>query len=264
MKAGQQIGIAFKGYNKAFNLVFKRGYAKFFLFPLILNVLFLFGGLTFVSDLTESVQQTFSDWVNLDSAEFWGAEYLSGALSGLIWLLIRVLFFFIFAYYGGFVVMIVMSPIFSLLSEKVEKEMLGSADYPFNMKQLLRDVLRGIGISLRNLIFETFFLIVTVILSFIPVIGWLAPIVMFFISAYFFGFSFMDYTNERRGKTLKLSVTYIKKYKWVAVTNGAIFSLSLMIPYCGMLISTFVAVISVVAATVSMIMIESAEPEIVS
>ncbi len=260
MTVGNQISIAFKGYGKAFNLAFKRGYAKYFLYPLLINLLLFVGGMTAVGGLSSTAAEHFEMWIGLQGADFWGAEFLSGALSGVIWLLVKILFFFIFAYYGGFIVMIVMSPILSVISEKVEKEYLGEVDYPFNFKQLVKDVLRGLAITIRNMFFETLFLILTFVLSFIPVIGWLMPIVMFFISGYFFGFSYMDYTNERHGRNLRASVRYVRKYKWIAVVNGAVFSLSLMVPFCGVVVSTFFAILSVMAATVSMVTIESSEP----
>ena len=67
----------------------------------------------------------------------------------------------------------------------------------------------------------------------------------------FYGFSFIDYTNERRRLSVKQSVAFIRQNKGVAVTNGAVFSLLLMIPFCGYSLAGFGAIISVVAATLA-------------
>lgn len=262
MKTGKQISIGFFGYKKALNLIFKRGYAKYLLLPLAINMVLFFVGWGTIGELSNTGAEHFKMWIGMEDADFWGADFLSGALDGFIWLLVKLMFFVIFVYYGGFIIMIILSPIFSIISEKTERELAGEKDYPFNLKQFIKDIFRGIGIALRNLMIETLFLILVFILSFIPVIGWLAAIFMFFVSSYFYGFSYMDYTNERHTRPLKASVKYIRKYKWVAITNGAVFSLSLLIPYCGMMISPFVAVVAVIAGTVSMIEIERTEPEI--
>ena len=82
---------------------------------------------------------------------------------------------------------------------------------------------------------------------------------MFFISAYFFGFSYMDFTMERHQLNVKESVMLVRKYKWTAITNGAVFTIFLFIPFCGIAISAFAAVWSVIAGTVSAVEINKIE-----
>ena len=89
------------------------------------------------------------------------------------------------------------------------------------------------------------------LLSFIPVIGFFTGITLFIISAYFYGFAFIDYTNERRRLTVKQSVHFIRENKGMAVGNGVVFALAMFIPFCGTTIAGFVAIVSVVAATIS-------------
>src|SRR3990167_3745253 len=87
---------------------------------------------------------------------------------------------------------------------------------------------------------------------FIPFIGGLiGSILLFFISSYFYGFSFIDYNNERRRLTVKQSVQFMRANKGMVIANGLIFSFFLLIPFCGTTLAGFVAIISVIAATVS-------------
>ena len=60
---------------------------------------------------------------------------------------------------------------------------------------------------------------------------------------------------------MKESVTFMRKYKWVAIVNGSFFAVVLFIPYIGVALSAFVAVLSVIAATASMIEIKKREDE---
>ncbi len=263
MKTGKQISIGLKGYSKAWNLIFKRGFAKYLLFPLILNIVIFWIGTDYISDLAVTARDALKEWMDIHEGDFWGAKFLNSFVSGLVTVLMYVMFFIVFVYTGGYIIIILLSPVFSIISEKTEHLISHNKNnYPFELKQFLKDIIRGITLAIRNMLYETFIMIVVFIISFIPVIGWLGPIFMFFISAYFFGFSYMDLTNERKRRSIRESVRFIRKYKWVAITNGAVFSIALVIPYCGVAVSAFIAVISIIAGTVSMIEIHKYEDEL--
>ena len=74
---------------------------------------------------------------------------------------------------------------------------------------------------------------------------------LFLVSSYFYGFAFIDYTNERRRLTISQSVDFIRKNKGMAIGNGFVFALAMLVPFCGTTIAGFIAIISVVAATIS-------------
>ena len=256
----QQIKIGFKGYSKASKLIFTRKFAKFLLFPLALNIIIFWLGTDFITNFAKDSQKDFLELINLEGATFWGVNFLNSLVGGLVSIIIYILFLIIFLYITGTVIIIILSPVFSAISENTE-ELITKSDisYPFDFKQLMKDIFRGLRLALRNFIYQTLILILIFAISFIPVIGWFGGFFMFIATSYFFGFSFMDFVNERRKRNLKQSVKYMRKYKWVAMANGSIFALSLAIPFCGVSISAFVAIISVIAGTVSMIEIEKQE-----
>lgn len=249
MKLFKDFGIGIATYGKAIEFIFSNGLWWFFIFPIILNVLFFFGGFAAIDFLTDAVTNWAYGVVKGD-ADFFGAEYVQGFLSGFIWLVFKILFFFVFAYLGGYLVIIFMSPVFSILSEKTEAIITGKK-YPFDADQLMRDIARGVLIAFRNLFIELLFIAGVFILSFIPIVGQIAAIFLFFVSSYFYGFSFMDYTIERQRYTISQSVDFIRKNKGVAIANGVLFALFVLIPFCGYTLAGFVAIISVVAATIS-------------
>ena len=51
--------------------------------------------------------------------------------------------------------------------------------------------------------------------------------------------------------TLKQSVQFMRANKGLAIANGMVFSFFLLIPWCGVTLSGFVAILSVIAATVA-------------
>lgn len=243
-------GMGIGDYGKAIELIFSKGLWWYFLFPVLLNILMFVGGMMGIGSLTDFVEEWLMGLVGMEDATFWGSAYLTGMLSGFIWVVLKIFFFFLFAYIGGYIVIICMSPVFAFLSEKTEEILTGNT-YPFNPDQLMRDVVRGVLIAFRNMFIELGYMVGVFILSFIPIIGQLAIFFLFFISAYFYGFAFIDYTNERRRLSLKQSVRFIRDNKGMAIGNGLVFALCMLIPLCGVSLAGFAAIVSVVAATIS-------------
>jgi len=250
MNTGKQLELGFRTYFSAISFIFSKGLWWAFVFPILLNVLMFIGGYKLIESVTTDLQAWVTGMIGLEDGAFFLSDYLSGFLSGVIWLLLKVMFFFVFAYWGGYITLILLSPLFAYLSERTE-EIISGKKYPFNPDQLMRDIVRGILISFRNMFIQTGWMILFFILGFIPVIGWFGAIVLFVISAYFYGFSFIDYTSERRKIKIAQSVQFVRSYKWLAVANGTIFSFFLLVPFCGVLFSGFAAIVSVVAATLA-------------
>jgi len=81
----------------------------------------------------------------------------------------------------------------------------------------------------------------------------LSALFLFAVGAYFYGFSTMDYNNERARLSVGQSAALIRKYRWLAVANGAVFSLWLFIPVLGTFVGTIIAPVTcTVAATLAM------------
>jgi len=259
MSLFKNFGVGFSSYGKAIELLFTKGLIWYMVFPLLLNILFLVAGWLGIGSLTEWVENWIQNAMKIEDDSFFGAEYLTSVstyistiASGFVWVIMKFVFFFVFAYFGGYIVVICLSPVFAFLSEKTEEILTGNK-YKFNGDQMMRDVVRGILLALRNLFIELFYMIIIFFLGlFIPLIGGvLGSLLLFFISSYFYGFSFIDYNNERRRMKLKDSVKFIRANKGMAIANGMVFSFCLLIPFCGTTLAGFVAIISVIAATVA-------------
>lgn len=246
----KEFGTGLSAYGKAVEIIFSKGLWWFFLFPVLLNVLLFFGGFSLVNYITNITQEWVLGLFVSEDGLYFGKSFIQDIFSGFIWVVFKILFFFIFAYIGGFVVIVLMSPVFSILSEKTEAILTGNS-YPFDADQLMRDIARGVLIATRNLFIELGYIVGVFVLSFIPVVGQLGAIFLFFVSAYFYGFSFMDYTIERQKYSVSQSVQFIRQHKGIAVANGVLFSLFMLIPFCGVTLAGFVSIISVVAATIS-------------
>ncbi len=260
MKPFQKLCIALGAYGKAFGLLFSKGVRIFLLLPIVLNLLLLFGGYELIGSLSDELSDYFFTLINIDSWSFFGAEYLDAIFSGLIHLIFKVLFFLFMVFYGGFIVIIIMSPFFSILSERVEK-IETQKEYPFSYKKLLHDVWRGVRLAVRNAVLQLLLSVLVVIIGMIPILGSVAPILLFVLTAFFYGFSFLDFTMERRFATISESVAFVRKHRAIAFANGTVFALSLLLPFCNLFLAGFVATWAVVAGTLTILKLESKEIE---
>ncbi|MEP7236851.1 MAG: EI24 domain-containing protein [Ferruginibacter sp.] len=159
--------------------------------------------------------------------------------------LILLLFYFsLFKY----LFLIIGSPLFAYLSEKTESIIEGK-EFPFSFKQLMKDIVRGIRLALRNMLWQTVYTVSILILAFIPVIGWITPLLALLIECYYLGFSMLDYSCERNKLSTSQSISFIGRHKGLAIGNGIIFYLMHFIPILGWLLAPSYAVI---AATISL------------
>ena len=142
------------------------------------------------------------------------------------------------------IIMALSAPFMSPVSEKIEKHLLGEKHVhrdTSNKEQLWR----GVRINVRNLLLELLFTIPLIIISFIPVIGIVASVLIFLIQSYYAGFGNMDYTLERHFKYDE-STKFVRANSGVAIGNGIVFMAMLFIPVIGIIL---VLPLSVTAST---------------
>jgi len=102
---------------------------------------------------------------------------------------------------------------------------------------------------LRNMIWQTVYSISLLLLSLIPVAGWITPLIALFVECYYYGFSMMDYSCERQKLTASQSTAFITKHRGLAIGNGLVFYLMHVVILAGWLLAPAYAVI---AATLSL------------
>jgi len=152
-------------------------------------------------------------------------------MNQIVWYMLRLLIEIIIASalmrFAKYVVVIILSPLLSKLSQKTEQKINGKT-YSFNMQQLWHDIQRGARIAVRNITWEI------VLFSFAFLIGFIgwgdisnSPIryLMYFISFYYYGFSFMDYTSERWKLNFEESIQFTRKNRGLAIVIGAFYSI---------------------------------------
>jgi CysZ protein len=179
--------------------------------------------------------------------EKWLHHQHSAALSFLFimgGIMVRLILVFFYFSLFKYLFLIIGSPLFAYLSERTEAIIEGR-DFTFSFGQLLKDMIRGIKLALRNMFWQTVYTVSILILSFFPVIGWVTPLISLFVECYYYGFSMLDYSCERHKLSPSASIAFIAKRRGLAVGNGLVFYLFHCIPF---LAPSY----AVVAATISL------------
>lgn len=152
------------------------------------------------------------------------------SVNELIWFTAKLIFidslYIVFTKFALYIVVVMLAPVLSILSEKIEEIITGNI-YPFRFSQLVKDVQRGMKIALRNILWEYFFIVLVLgLASFFT--GPVKAVILFSIPMcfgfYFYGFSFIDYINERRRLNVQQSVYFVSQHKGLAVAIGSIYS----------------------------------------
>jgi CysZ protein len=251
-----QIKLFFKGlksYRQAFKFLVKNKLLYFFLFPIAFNFLVYCSGLSLLNDFRIIITQYLESYLeSFGASEDWWILLLNKFFYISILLVSKFFFFYIFSFFGGYLTIIFLSPVFTYLSEKtasIQRRRI----YNFNFTQFINDIFRAILISVRNILAQLVLIFVLFLIGLIPVIGWGISILgNVLLASYFYGFSFLDYTNERHQVSIRESVKLVRRKKGLAVGLGLVFYLCFLIPLIGGFISTFLAIISVVAATITL------------
>jgi len=244
----KEIVIAVQSYFRAHHFIREHRLWKWILVPGIIYTLLFAVSMYFFGKSAINVIEWIMDkthaytWLHHSNNSLF--SFLFAFAYIILWLILMLFYFSLFKY----VWLIVGSPVFAYLSEKTEA-IIEEREYPFNLSQLMKDIVRGVAIALRNTLWQTVYTVSILILSLVPIIGWVTPILALLIECYYYGFSMLDYSCERRRMTAAESIYYIGNHRGLAIGNGMVFYLMHILPIAGWILAPAYAVI---AATLSM------------
>lgn len=218
-----------KSYKEAHEVILKHRLWPYLVAPGVLSfcyiLVLLFAGSVYFPEISGYVNDT------------WIPGFMKGGTTRIItslflWLLLLLIGYMSYKY----VVLIFFSPALSFLSEMTEKNVYGQPGPEFSLNQILRDVIRGLVLTLRNLVLTLSFMFLAWLLVFIPVIGVLISTPLIFLIQFFYdGFGFIDYTLERKKYSVGESIRFARSHRGMVIGVGMGFILILMIPVVGWL-----------------------------
>lgn len=222
MKFFSHVSLGLKSYVKAIRFIHEHKLYWYFPIPAVLMLI-----IYFIGNEIASWQSTWDPQKGcLDCAT------MNDTIWFLLKLLISITLGLIMMKFAKYIVVIVLSPLLSVLSQVVEKRLTGNK-YPFSLKQTISDVKRGVRIALRNVMWEYVFFLVILVVTFF---GWDSPerspifYLTYVIGFFYYGFSFIDYVNERRRLGIDQSINFMRNHRGLAIAIGGIYSILILVP----------------------------------
>lgn len=238
----RDLKLGLHGYLAAFGFAMRNGLAWVFLAPVLLWVLLFFGLFTILQAPAEELSRYLAGLLQIpmsvEDASWWSSikAFFTGAWQVLTLILLKAAMAYLLYKVNKYLVLILLSPLLAYASERTE-EVLSGKSFPFSWPQLLKDALRGSLIALRNGIMELVASIGLWAMALLfPPFAPFALVLLFLISAYFYGFSMFDYVFERRRMRIGESVRAVNNRLGAVLANGMLFSLVMNVPLLGVML----------------------------
>jgi CysZ protein len=242
----KEIIISIQAFVAGHRLIRKHGNWKWIWIPgIIYAVIFALGLYLFYtssSRVTDYLmeQTNIKNWLQSSNGLL---SFLFVTTVVMINLLVLIFYFSLFKY----LFLIVCSPIFSFLSEKTQSIIEGR-EVNVSAQTVLKGAGRGIRIALKNFVWQFVYFLALILLSFIPVIGWITPVIGILVECYYYGFSMMDYACLRNGVAETPAGGFIAQRRGLAIGNGMMFYLMHLVPVIGWIFAPVYAVVAPIQA----------------
>lgn len=219
-------GNPFTGFHylqRGFKSLSNAGLKRFILLPLLLNVV-LMGGVSWwgIGEI--------SGWIDAL------VEWLPGWLSWLSWILLPIAVLTVMVvvvYFFSAILNLIASPFNGLLSEAVETQATGQGlpdeSLAATGKRTLQRELRKLGYMIPR------FLLLLVI-SFIPVVNVISPVLWFVFGAWVLTLQYLDYAMDNNGHSFAELHQALRKQPLTTLGFGLLVSLGFMVPLLNMLV----------------------------
>ncbi|TDO97504.1 sulfate transporter CysZ [Marinomonas balearica] len=223
-------------FFKSLPIILSPGMRLFILAPLVANIalmaLLYMVALSYFGSAVDFLMGFLPDWMSFLN---WLFLLVFGGI-------VAVLFFYSFSV--G--VNIIAAPFMAFLAEKVEEKETG---HQFESTLSLSEVVKIAGRSIQRELQKLFYflprLIVLLLLSFVPVINLVSPILLLLFSAWMLAIQYMDYSFDNHKLSFREMREALRSKPLLCWTFGFIVMVGLTVPF----LNLFVMPIAVVAAT---------------
>lgn len=241
----------FKGFSEVFASFARIGWGVYAVIAAFC-VLFLVAGF-WLGSWAFDLMHFFISGLLAEVAADWLPDFLSGAAAWLSGVMVWVCVTLLMCVVSGSVILLILSPLLSHVADKAWVAE-GNPEPHDSATDVLKSILRGIWVAIRCLILQIFCLVLLFVLSFVPVIGIIAPLLSFIVSAFFYGQSMIDYAVERAENQgaiqPKRSGDFPFNNLGLTIGLGLPFALAMLIPFVGRFLALFLAPATVAAGGV--------------
>jgi CysZ protein len=217
---------AFFTYFEALRFITRKGLWGYAIVPGLVSIV--------IAVAAFYVAWQFSDELGATIIRWYPYEFGRGVIATIAGVGSSLLMFILFILVYKNLVVALVSPFLSPLSDAVAMELTGEVKR--SEKSNFALIIRGLRLSLRNVFKELLFTLPLFLLALIPVVGLFFTILIFIIQAYYGGFGNFDYALERYYDRQK-SIAFVRQNRSMTMGNGAGFLLLLLIPVVGIFLA---------------------------
>ncbi len=239
----KEIVIAVQSWGEAHRFIIQHKLWKWVLIPGIIYAILFVSGMFFLAKSATAVIEyithilQLSEWIQRFQNSLLGFLFTFAGI--IFWLTVLLFYFCVFKY----VFLIIGAPLFAYISRKTELILENSHQNP-EWKEVMKEAKRGVLIALRNGGWQSIYLLGLLLLSLVPVIGWITPLIIILLECYYFGISMLDYSLIRNKYSIEDSLHFTGQHKGLAIGNGLLF-------YLMHIVMIFAPAYAIVAATLS-------------
>ena len=221
----------FKGAGylfKGFGLIHQKGIRRFAYIPVAINtLLFSFAiwlGIT-----------RFDQWIN-NFIPTWIPEWLLGWIMWFIWPLFAGLLILIVFFSFSIIANILAAPFNGLLAEAVETKLLGQTPPSLSWQEIAKDAPKLIWNEIRKLMYVLLWMVPLFILSWIPVLNIIAPVLWIAFSSWMLAIDYHDYPMGNHQLKFPEQRALLKQKRSLALGFGLATLGATMIPFVNFLV----------------------------
>ncbi|MDC7995067.1 EI24 domain-containing protein [Altibacter sp. HG106] len=214
-------------YRNALQLINRLGLWRYFAIPIAISLVTAIA----IGLLAWWLSGILGDLISIVWVWEWGASTfnaISDFLGAIIIITLGVVLY-------KHIVMALSAPFMSPVSEKIEAHLYGFSRTETREHSFMTQLWRGIRINARNLGMELILTLPILLLSLIPIVNFITGFALFLVQSYYAGFGNMDYTLERH-MNASHSIRFVRSHSGIAVGNGIVFMLMLLIPVIGIIL----------------------------
>ena len=225
---------------QGYDLAKRPGIRPYMVVPLVVNILiFSLFGYLMVNQL-DTLLSWFEFKTDLPGWLDWLEPVVEGVGSALYWVLLLVgilLMLFIMSSVFTLFTHMLVSPFIGILAEKVEKEM-RPLDYPaLNLWQIAGRTFRRELTKLRYWLFRVLGLfLLTLILSFIPVVNVISPVLWYLFGAWMLAMQYLDVPADNNGLSFQQTLGVMRQHRAATMGFGGAVTLATATPLLNLFI----------------------------
>jgi len=213
---------------KGFSLIHQKGIRRFAYIPMAINtVLFSIAIWLGVS--------RFDQWIN-SMIPNWIPEWLLGWIMWFIWPLFAGLLLLIVFFTFSIIANLLAAPFNGALAEAVEKKLLGQPPLALNWKEIIKDAPSLVWNEVRKLLYFVAWMIPLFILSWVPVINIIAPVLWIALSSWMLALDYHDYPMGNHQIKFPQQREQLRQKRFLALGFGVATLAATMIPFVNFLV----------------------------